>query len=310
MREIIEKLMNGYKKARTETFAGNPFGTFVRSTIPQTLFDLDFIDKGKYVITGSVGQGNWAMIPWIGIFNTNITTSATKGVYIVYLLSKECDHLYLTFNQGCTELRNNHTKNETAKILREETKKIVEQIDSRGFSSDENISLGEKITDLGFLYQKGTIFYKEYRIENIPSDEELISDLRKMTEIYDDYINLCEDKWWPSDDEYSPGFTTLEWLNILNNPEIIGPVWGNVLAMYYTEKKGASPTQIGNKFGENPRSVTSKCTHLAQAIHKKTNCPIYEKDGHKKFWPILFIGRGVSSDEDGSYVWKLRPELY
>ena len=135
--------MNGYKTARTEPFANNPFGSFVRNTIPQALYDLDFISKDKYVITGSVGQGNWAAIPWIGIFNKSITTSATKGVYIVYLLSKDCNHLYLTFNQGCTEIKNNHSKKETIEILRNKAEEIIEQIDSRGFSIDENINLGE-----------------------------------------------------------------------------------------------------------------------------------------------------------------------
>lgn len=34
-----------------------------------------------------------------------------------------------------------------------------------------------------------------------------------------------------------------------------------------------------------------------------------EKDGSKRYWMILFVGRNANSDEDGVFVWKLRDEL-
>ena len=69
MREAIEKLMRGYSTAKKETFANNPFGEFVRKDIPTLFYKTGLIDKDKYLITGSVGQGNWAMVPWICIFD-------------------------------------------------------------------------------------------------------------------------------------------------------------------------------------------------------------------------------------------------
>lgn len=190
MREIIEKFMNGYKVAKGEAFANNSFGAFVRDDIPQAIFKLGIFDRSTYIIRGSVGQGNWASVPWIGIFNKQITTSATKGVYIVYLLSMDCSRLYLTFNQGCTDIRKKHSLKETIEIFRNEAKKICDLVDGRGFSTDENIVLGDRLTELALLYQKGAIFYKEYDVHSIPSDEELINDLRSMSEIYDDYIQM------------------------------------------------------------------------------------------------------------------------
>ena len=139
------------------------------------------------MVTGSVGQGNWAMIPWICIFDRSITTTATKGVYIVYLFEKNGNSVYLTFNQGCTEIRNSHTKSETIRLMREKAAEIVSQVDSRGFSSDERINLGSGLTELGELYQKGTIFYKEYKKDFIPSEKELQDDLARMMDIYRDY---------------------------------------------------------------------------------------------------------------------------
>ncbi len=199
MREIIEKMLNDYIPAKRETFAGHPLGSYFRNDIPRKIYDTGLVNSSEYLITGSVGQGNWAMVPWVCIFDRSITTSATKGVYIVYLLEKSGNSLYLTFNQGCTEIRSTHSKRETIRIMREKAAEITSRIDSRGFRSDEDINLGDGLTELGELYQKGTIFYKEYRRDSIPDEAELQDDLSKMMEIYQEYANKTspeEHKTW------------------------------------------------------------------------------------------------------------------
>ena len=37
------------------------------------------------LVEGSAGAGNWAAVPWISVFDPAITTSATRGYYLVYL---------------------------------------------------------------------------------------------------------------------------------------------------------------------------------------------------------------------------------
>ncbi len=188
MRKAIDKFLNGYLAAKETTFAGHPFGTFVRNELPNTIYNTGLVDTEKYLVTGSVGQGNWAAVPWVCIFDREITTSATKGVYIVYLLSKDGKSLYLTFNQGCTEIRKNNSKIVTIRIMREKASEIASRINSRGFRSDEDINLGDGLTELAEMYQKGTIFYKEYKQGNVPSEQELYNDLSKMMDIYKDYV--------------------------------------------------------------------------------------------------------------------------
>ena len=190
MREVIDKFLNGYVDAKKGAFTGNPFGTFVKSEIPNAIYNTGLVDPQSYLITGSVGQGNWATIPWICIFDRSITTTATKGVYIVYLLSKTGESLYLTFNQGCTDIKNAHGKQGAIKIMRKRAAEIVGRIDSRGFNSDEDINLGQGLTDLGEMYQKGTIFYKEYKRGAVPSEAELQQDLAKMMDIYREYAGV------------------------------------------------------------------------------------------------------------------------
>ena len=315
MREAIEKLMRGYLTAKNEVFANNPFGEFVRKEIPALFYGTGLIDKDKYLVSGSVGQGNWAMVPWICIFDRSITTSATRGEYIVYLLSKDCATLYLTFNQGCTDIRKAHSKKETIAIMREKAGKIASQIDDHGFASDENVSLGEGLTELGLLYQKGVIFYKKYEVDNIPDDNELLDYLSRMMDIYKNYVTQIPNKdkdeeWWPSLEEYSPGITKDQWIEVLNNPEIVGPVWGGVLAKFYNYGGAATCSQIADRYGGNPMSVSGKCTQFAKAVQKETDCKLYDAgDDRNRYWPILFQGRKATSDEKGNFVWKFRPEL-
>ena len=189
MQAFIERLLNEYVNVKNETFANNSFGVFVRNEIPEIIYETGLVNKENFLITGSVGQGNWAMIPWICIFNRSITTSATKGVYIVYLLSKDGNTLYLTFNQGCTDLKNKYGKKEAIRLMRENANSILEKIDNKGFRQyDSEMSLGENLTELGEMYEKGTILYKAYRKGNVPSEDILLKDLSNMMDIYNEYI--------------------------------------------------------------------------------------------------------------------------
>jgi Cdc6-like AAA superfamily ATPase len=187
--ESFNYFFDNYAKAKKEAFANNPVRNYIRYTIPENFYKTGIIDRDKYLITGSVGKGNWATVPWLGIFNTAITSSATKGVYIVYLLSSDGSSLYLTFNQGCTEIRDANTKKETIKILRKNALELVSILDNHNFNSDENINLGYDLTELAEMYQKGTIFYKKYSRQNLPSEEQLRADLKDMINIYEEYYH-------------------------------------------------------------------------------------------------------------------------
>lgn len=192
IKPIVEQFLNNYVKSKKETFAGHAVGNYIRRDAPEALYQTGLVNRQDYLITGSVGQGNWAMVPWLGIFDKKITTTATRGVYIVYLLAKDGNSLYLTFNQGCTEIKNNHSKKETIRIMREKAGEIASRIDNRGFAADENINLGEGLTELGEMYQKGTILYKKYIKGMVPEEAKLQDDLSKMLDIYQEYAEGIE----------------------------------------------------------------------------------------------------------------------
>lgn len=194
LKEMVEKILNEYAVEKNHAFKDNQLGIYVRNDATSIIREAASLSKDQYVITGSVGQGQWAMVPWLGVFNKKITESATKGVYIVYLLNKEGDTLYLTFNQGCTEIRNNNSKNETIRIMRENAEMLRGKLDDHGFAANGAMKLGDGLTELAELYQEGVVFYKGYEKGQVPSETELKKDLLDMVAIYDQYMDEFQER--------------------------------------------------------------------------------------------------------------------
>ena len=185
--ESIKYLFNNYTQAAKGPLAGSSVGEYIRNTVPQNFIESALIDKEKYKIKASVGQGIWAQVPWIGIFRTEITDSAQNGVYIVYLLSADGNSLFLTFNQGFTDIAKDKSVKETVEEMRKRASDCIRKLNKLSFRSDENISLGRNLTNRAEMYQKGTIFYKEYQKHNLPSEDTLEKDLKDMLGIYEEY---------------------------------------------------------------------------------------------------------------------------
>ncbi|HDR3894792.1 MULTISPECIES: MrcB family domain-containing protein [Bacillus] len=184
LREKFLTVMNEYLQARTERFAGHKMGSVVRHEMATEITRLPFIDHNQYVVTGSIGQGNWAAVPWLAIMNKDITTSTQRGYYIVYLFSEDMQRLYLTIGQGVTET----TKEEMQKIKEE----IREQIHmSDKVQKDDEIFLGTSQKAKG--YANSTAAYIAYDVNEMPSDTELVEDLEEMLRYYEGFIAYKEE---------------------------------------------------------------------------------------------------------------------
>ncbi|GLV65019.1 hypothetical protein Bmyc01_36880 [Bacillus mycoides] len=183
LREKFLTVMDEYLQARTERFAGHKMGSVVRHEMTTEITRLPFIDHNQYVVTGSVGQGNWAAVPWLAIMNKDITTSTQRGYYIVYLFSEDMERLYLTLAQGVTET----TKEEMQKIKEE----IREQIHmSQKVKKDDEIFLGTSPKAKG--YANSTAAYIAYDANDMPSEKELVEDLEEMLRYYEGFIAYKE----------------------------------------------------------------------------------------------------------------------
>lgn len=329
---MFSRLMNEYDTelslARAQNNYKRPFGALVRHDITEHI--KQFIDNDIYLVKGSVGVGRWTDVPWIAVFDRRITESAQKGIYIVYLLNKDSKTLFLTLNQGATDVaQGGGSENgrlaftgiatssgpKTTTQLKERAKALQAQLTMPIGASKDSIDSGSP------AYDAGCVFSKAYMQDTLPDDQTLIADLQAFIEVYKSYFeNNYQEQgngfpsetgaWEPAIEEYNPGLTKENWLEVLNNPGLFKPLWLEVLAMFYAEKNGATCSALGIRFKKDPAAIRSSCTQLAKRINRETNCPVYEYDGKKSFWPILFLGRAASTEEQGVYAWKLRQELY
>ena len=102
--KLIKEYSDVYNEVnRTQNYRHH-FGSFIRNDIPNEIRVKSGFDQSKYIVKGSNGAGRWTTVPWIAVFDRRITESAQRGVYIVYLLNKDTKALYLTLNQGATDV--------------------------------------------------------------------------------------------------------------------------------------------------------------------------------------------------------------
>ncbi|MCK8825398.1 McrB family protein [Fuchsiella alkaliacetigena] len=181
LQNAFEQVVNDYYQARkSEEFAGHKLGDLFRNEIPKILAEyitqMLAIDN-NYNIKGSIGQGNWARVPWIAIMDKDLTATTREGIYITYIFSEKMESFYLTLMQGVSN------KNETKLI--EDRDRLRASLNLKDFSVDNNINLSEH--KRGRKYELATICYKKYLKGDIPSEKVLVSDLEAILKIYDDY---------------------------------------------------------------------------------------------------------------------------
>lgn len=115
--------------------------------------------------------------------------------------------------------------------------------------------------------------------------------------------------WFPSD--YTPGLTEEDWIALLGDDKVF--TTGSLEIMKRMKDYGgqATCTQLAVKYGETKNFYLTGSTALAKRVVEKTGCPVFtdDKNENSKWWPVLYIGRYATKDEQGSYIWKLRDEL-
>lgn len=141
------------------------------------------IGNQKLKVKGSCGAGQWTRYPWIAIYNEEVTTTIQEGVYIVYLFSEDMSRLYLTLNQGCTNLKNKLGTKAAKEKMKEVRETIRLHMQQNSFNEDNNLEIGN------IDYEVGSIFYKVYEQHQLPNEEILQSDLKKLIALYERYYH-------------------------------------------------------------------------------------------------------------------------
>ncbi|WP_274379542.1 MrcB family domain-containing protein [Deinococcus kurensis] len=165
-------------------------GSVVRSSGPTYLQTLSAL-KG-YIVKGSAGKGQWASVPWLAFLDSRITKTTEQGQYVVYLFAPSRREIYLSLNQGATEMFQEHGRKHGLQVLRERAQHMRGLIAiADGTKITNKISLGAN-GQLPQGYEAGHSIGYCYHADELPSTEELERDLRHLLALYRDVVETVD----------------------------------------------------------------------------------------------------------------------
>jgi 5-methylcytosine-specific restriction protein B len=121
------------------------------------------------------------------------------------------------------------------------------------------------------------------------------------------FYKTNNEEWFPSLEEYTPGFSVEDWKKLLENSSIFNQKSMNVIQDFYHNGGQATCSELAEKHGNNPMHYSGIASKLAERIHRATNCPLWEEN---RLWSVLFVGKNAEKADPGVFIWKLRDELY
>ncbi|MDV8110420.1 DUF3578 domain-containing protein [Bacillus sp. BAU-SS-2023] len=183
--EKFSEAINKYKFVTKENFAGNKTIKIITESIPRIIKKTLYLDSQKFLVEGSCGKSRPANVPWLAIFINDITVSAQNGFYLVFLIKADLSGMYLSLNQGFTYFKEKYgTKEGKIKIknIASRVRNIITTI-PEGSLSEIDLAC---VKGIGKDYGHGNIAAKYYSIDNMPSDNELINDIREYITSYEE----------------------------------------------------------------------------------------------------------------------------
>ncbi|MEM6350755.1 MAG: DUF3578 domain-containing protein [Cyanobacteria bacterium P01_D01_bin.14] len=161
-------------------------GKLVRRTIPQLLesaMQKEQVRVPKFFtdlkISASDGISAKAEIPWVRVHSASLAPRATAGRYLVYLFDNLGKTAFLSLSSGAMKLEKGRYVPRPAEALAqvvEWAREVVsEQTDITPYTVKPR--LGNVRSNLGRTYEKSSIACIPYKVANLPSDQQIWSDL-------------------------------------------------------------------------------------------------------------------------------------
>ena len=118
----------------------------------------------------------------------------------------------------------------------------------------------------------------------------------------------AEQEWEPKD--YNPGITVENWVSLLANNEVYHESAKTVIERLLDYGGQATCTQLAQRYGDNANTYNVNSIAFAKKVYEKTHCKLAEREDESiRWWSILYMGKKANKEDDGVYIWKLRPEL-
>ncbi len=200
MENILNEPIENYLTEKSKSFGGNELAAKFRKDFPSEIEKI-IVDNNRFKVVGSPGKGNWTECPWIAILDVLITDSPQKGYYPVLIYKSDMSGIYLSLNQGVTDVIENYKKEAISVLkLRAQDFRAKIDFDSKNYLIDIDLN---STTRNAKHYQAGNIIAKYYPKESLPNSLQLRNDLTEILELYE---NLTYSDNSFSDDLITTGF--------------------------------------------------------------------------------------------------------
>ena len=182
LREFLQNISEGLSDGIPNFYTENPLAISIREDGKRIIESLLPDHYSDYKVEGSAGRGRWADIPWVAIYNCSITDKASQGYYLVYLIPNSSNKIILGLAQSFQEAEkefgkdSNQNLDKQAEIMRMK----IPEFESLFSSSIPKIEISGRLN-----YRNGHVYHLEYDSKNLPSEEELISNLHNMLDAYE-----------------------------------------------------------------------------------------------------------------------------
>lgn len=186
LKDLFNSVLANYIDGSKRTDKTDPNYDLLIHKIPMALGTL-FPKRRDLLVAGSCGKGQKTDYPWVAIYNKNITSSAQRGLYLVYLFKKDMTGFYLSLNQGITYYAETYKKKKY-ECARKVADYFRNEIGDEYFDKDD-IDLGGVPGNLGYGYQETNIISKYY-VKGSFTTEQLERDLLKILAIYDELVGV------------------------------------------------------------------------------------------------------------------------
>lgn len=186
----LTEFLQSYPEARRGEFSGTPVRAQLE-TAAEILRGKDIVKSRSLKVVASIGQGNWAEIPWIALLDPRETTTTQQGIYPVFLFPSDMGGVYVTLAQGITALRTQghiDKKSQLRATAARVRPLINDRLRERDYKANSDVHLGSGTKAQG--YQESVIAHKFYPVDSIPPDDDIFEDLDALLELADAAIML------------------------------------------------------------------------------------------------------------------------
>ena len=194
IRDGLEEILAHYASARAdEAFKGHELRSTFKGLAHAIAATSAVGERPELVVRPSIGQGDWAAIPWVSLLDVRETDTTQRGVYCVYLFREDMSGVYLALAQGVTEPKERYGSaaqaREYLRTRAQDLRQYCEDLAQRGFALDGNIDLHTGAA-LGKDYEASTVAHKFYAGGSVPDDLALDDDLEAILSAYDRYLEV------------------------------------------------------------------------------------------------------------------------